>query len=125
MTLIWFVFLWVGLGWQHWAMAEPSFSVKANEWKVTNIFLELFWAGLLFFVIGAVQVALHRIEAWSSATGSKVASFVDLCTLANVSLLLFDEYAHGFYIHAKAPWGASDVPLDCLQEEIKDEILGN
>jgi meckelin len=104
-------------------MAEPGFSVKANELKVTNIFLEFFWAGLLFFVIGAVQVALHRIEALIS--GSKVASFVDLCTLANVSLLLFDEYAHGYYIHAKAPWGSSDVPLECLQEEIKDEIMGN
>ena len=41
-------------------------------------------------------------------------NFVDLCTLANVSLLMFDEYAHGFYVHAQAPWGASDVPLDWL-----------
>jgi meckelin len=123
-TLIWFVFLWVGLGWQHWVMAEPGLSVQPNEMKVANIFLEFFWAGLLFFGIGAVQVALHRIEAWSG-DGSKVASFVDLCTLANVSLLLFDEYAHGFYVHAKAPWGASDVPLDCLQEELREEINGN
>ena len=64
-------------------------------------------------MIGAVQVLLHRIESWSSG-GSKVTNFVDLCTLANVSLLMFDEYAHGFYVHAQAPWGASDVPLDWL-----------
>lgn len=111
--MIWFVFLWVGLGWQHAVKAEPDFSVVEDNKKVTNILLEFFFAGLLFRTIGAVQDALHRIGAWSY-NGSNVNSFVDLCTLANVSILMFDEYAHGFYLHAQAPWAASDIPLDWL-----------
>ena len=72
-----------------------------------------FLSGLLFLAIGAVQVIMHRVNSWSY-DGSNVVSFVDLCTLANVSILMFDEYAHGFYLHAQAPWGNSDIPLDWL-----------
>jgi hypothetical protein len=96
--------LWVGLGWQHAVKAEPDLSVVEDEKKVTNIMLELFFAGLLFLAIGAVQVIMHRLGSWSYE-GSNIVSFVDLCTLANVSILMFDEYAHGFYLHAQAPWG--------------------
>jgi meckelin len=110
-TLIWFVFLWIGLGWQHVVKAEPDLSVVPDDKMLTNILLELFFAGILFFVIGAVQLILHRINSATSEDGSAVTGFVDLCTLANVSLLMFDEEAHGYYLHAQAPWRASDIPL--------------
>jgi meckelin len=122
-TLIWFVFLWVGLGWQHVIKAEPDYSVVPDETKVTNILLELFFAGSLFFIIGYVQIVLHRINAVSSS-GSAVTGFVDLCTLANVSLLMFDEQAHGYYIHAQAPWRSSDIPLVDLSRELQNEEKG-
>lgn len=117
-TLIWFVFLWVGLGWQHVVKAEPDFSVVADDKKVNNILLELFFAGTLFFVIGFIQLCIHRFMALTGGDGTAVTGFVDLCTLANVSLLMFDEQAHGFYLHAQAPWGASDIPLVDLSREL-------
>tara|TARA_B110000285_G_C15124521_1_gene619297 strand:+ start:1993 stop:2163 length:171 start_codon:yes stop_codon:yes gene_type:complete len=51
-------------------------------------------------------------------SGSAINQFVDLCTLANVSLILLEEHLYGYYLHAKAPWGASDIPLDWLQSEL-------
>ena len=65
-TLIWFVFLWVGLGGQHVVKAEPDLSVVPDDKKVSNILLELFFAGTLFFIIGFVQLCNHRFLAFSS-----------------------------------------------------------
>lgn len=56
-----------------------------------------------------------------TSDGSAVTGFVDLCTLANVSLLMFDEQSHGYYLHAQAPWGASDIPLVELSRELRNE----
>jgi meckelin len=84
-----------------------------------NEILKFFIAGFLFFCIGAVQLIWHNIE--SMMEGTVVNRFVDLCTLANISILMMDEHIHGYYIHAKAPWGSSDIPLDWLQKELHNE----
>jgi len=53
--------------------------------------------------------------------GTKVSQFVDLCTLANVSIIMFDEPMRGYYLNGAAPWQSSDIPLDWLQKELHDE----
>jgi meckelin len=73
----------------------------------------------LLICIGAVIFILDSFETYIN--GSKLNSFVDLCTLANVSLIMMAEYSYGYYLHAKAPWGQSDIPLDWLQKEIQGE----
>ena len=50
---------------------------------------------------------------------------VDLCTLANISILLIEEHSFGYYIHGQAPWGSSDIPLENLQDEIQNEATKN
>jgi len=47
-----------------------------------------------------------------------VANFVDLCTMANTSIIIIKEQCFGYYIHGKAPWGQSDIPLEVLQKQI-------
>lgn len=47
---------------------------------------------------------------------------VDLCTLANISLIIMDEPTHGYYIHGKAPWGKADIPLHVIQRKLQDEV---
>lgn len=79
-------------------------------------------AGFLFLCIGITQLIINRVQSQSG--GSKINQFVDLCTLANMSILLFDEHMHGYYIHAQAPWGTSDIPLDWLQKELHAEANG-
>lgn len=87
--------------------------------QVQNILLQFFMVGVLFFGIGAVQFALHNVD--NTMYGSAINRFKDLCTLANVSIVMLDEYCHGYYVHAKAPWGTSDLPLDWLQRELQAE----
>ncbi|EGD75904.1 hypothetical protein PTSG_00613 [Salpingoeca rosetta] len=48
-------------------------------------------------------------------------SFIDLCSLANVSVLIFDSAIHGFYIHGHTPHGFADVDMYTMLVNLKKE----
>lgn len=48
-------------------------------------------------------------------------NFADLCTLANCSVLIMTDKYHGYYIHGKAPWAKSDLPMSWLKLELDME----
>jgi len=48
-------------------------------------------------------------------------NFADLCTLANCSVLIMTDKYHGYYIHGKAPWLKSDLPMSWLKMELDME----
>jgi meckelin len=50
--------------------------------------------------------------------------FVDLCSVANISVLLFNENYQGYYIHGKSPLGAADVSSEKLRLNLIAEEQG-
>jgi meckelin len=46
---------------------------------------------------------------------------VDLVSLANISVLVFDEACHGYYIHGRSVHGCADVNMDELNHHLKKE----
>jgi lipoprotein-anchoring transpeptidase ErfK/SrfK len=53
-------------------------------------------------------------------------SFVDMCSLANISLIMFNpSNKQGYYIHGKSSTGNSDVSSEKLRLNIESEIKGN
>lgn len=81
-----------------------------------NTMLVFFVVSGLFLSIGGTLRLLHSLDGLNS--GSGVANFVDLCTMANTSIIIVKEQMFGYYIHGKAPWGQSDIPLEVLQKQI-------
>ena len=63
-----------------------------------NVFLKFFVAACLFLGISAAQFIIYNVKTVFLG-GTKVNQFVDLCTLANVSVLMFDEHIRGYYLH--------------------------
>lgn len=49
---------------------------------------------------------------------------MDLCSVSNISIIIMDQYFHGFYLHGKAPWGRSDLIMSELKEKLDAEALG-
>ena len=111
-TFFWFVFLWIGLGWKNWCIADPYITNLTDEDNEQNLILEFFIAGFLLMCITIVQLMVSRIT--SGTYGEKINAFVDLCTIANVSLVMMYEHGHGYYLHGQAPWTSSDIPLEWL-----------
>ena len=58
----------------------------------------------------------------------KKTEFLDLCSVANISIFILDEMLHGYYIHGQCPFGKADSNLDellrFLEEEGKGKIRG-
>jgi meckelin len=52
---------------------------------------------------------------------NRLLQFVDLISLANISILVFDEACHGYYIHGRSVHGSSDVNMDELNLNLKKE----
>jgi hypothetical protein len=111
-TFIWFAFFWVGLGWQYTIMTTPDYTFDDRPVLFHNAVLKFFMVGTLIFCIGAVQFMINNLNNY--VYGSAINKFKDLCTFANISIVMLDEHAHGFYLHGKVPWSASDIPLDWL-----------
>ena len=51
--------------------------------------------------------------------------FVDLCSIANISVMIFNEELNGYYIHGKSPSGSSDVSSEKLRLNLVAESMGN
>jgi len=49
---------------------------------------------------------------------------MDLCSVANISLLILDQPFHGFYVHGEAPSGRSDLVMSDLKEKLDAEGEG-
>lgn len=120
-TFIWFVFFWVALGWKHICDTTPDFVYEQSQAQVQNLILKFFLSSFLFICIGAVQFVLHNLSNYQDDKGSTINKFKDLCTLANISLVMMVEHSYGFYLHAKTPWQTADIPLDWLQKELQAE----
>lgn len=85
-ALIWFAFFWNGLGWSHLAETDPGFTYESNDIQHENIILRFCMVGVLFIGIGATMFILHNID--NKIYGSKINKFKDLCTLANISIII-------------------------------------
>ena len=51
--------------------------------------------------------------------------FVDLCSVANISVMIFNEELNGYYIHGKSPSGSADVSSEKLRLNLIAESMGN
>ena len=50
---------------------------------------------------------------------------MDLCSVSNVSMLIMDQFYHGYYIHGRTPWGRSDITMAELKEALDREQKGD
>jgi hypothetical protein len=47
-----------------------------------------------------------------------------LCSISNISVLMFDSEYKGYYIHGRSPYGQSEVTSSELVKSIEFEITG-
>eukprot|EP00752_Nemacystus_decipiens_P003551 g3276.t1 len=50
--------------------------------------------------------------------------FVDLATMAKVSVLILDEKYHGWYLHCRSPYPRADVTMEIMSEQLDKEEAG-
>lgn len=57
-------------------------------------------------------------------TEPKPDEFIDMCTIAKVSVFILDERYHGYYLHCRSPYPAADGNMIELVHQLEQESKG-
>ena len=120
-TLIVMVFLLNGFDW--WLMATPIPSTAHLDFGYYYEILTIALSTALFIVIIFIQYVWHYLIYWRFF-GSPFLNFLDLCSNANISVLLMQSLNHGHYLHGRSLHSHSDEPMAKLNENLEYEANG-
>ena len=88
-----------------------------------NYILKFFLSSFLLLVIGGAYYVIRKLIVLKVPTPTM--NFADLCSIANISVLIFESYCHGYYIHGLNPVGVSEGTVEDLKEMLEKESKGN
>ena len=122
----WLIMLYYSkyLNWNRYAQLTPIISWAENSPE--NIILRHFLGTFILFFAGIAQYVIVRlVQIWIP---TKKTEFLDLCSVANVSVLILKDSLRGYYVHGQSPLGVADTTLQqliqFLEEEGKGKIKG-
>ena len=121
LTLVWYVFFMEGVGWRLWSAHDPDLSDDIND-SVLNKYINFSIIIIVLVSIGLVQYLLKRGLGFLFPL--PIHNFVDLCSITNVSVFIFDQRLHGYYIHGESTGGQSDVSFNELRDYLQREENG-
>ena len=74
------------------------------------------------YAIGVIQYGLRYLVKFRMPL--KVEDMVDLCSVCNISMLMFDNSFHGYYVHGRSPYGQAEVSSEILRKALEYESSG-
>ncbi|EDV25938.1 uncharacterized protein TRIADDRAFT_55538 [Trichoplax adhaerens] len=77
-------------------------------------------ASICFLVIAFVQWVFYTF-IYERFIEDKIAQFVDLCSMSNVSIFIMSHIQFGYYIHGKSVHGHADTDMKEMFEQLKRE----
>lgn len=130
MTLFALLFL-NGLKWINLSYQIPNTQDLDNDSSTTkNVVLSYFIISFVFFIIAIgqysnlvfISVIRHLFRIWFPLPHE---DFVDLCAISNISIIIFDEALHGYYIHGMNPFGQAEGSLQYIESVFEKEARCN
>jgi meckelin len=108
----------VGSSWRTLSVAYPSMTTKAQG--TTNPVL-LFAVDSLVWFVGWVVIMLVKTQLFERFLGSSLYQFVDMTSLANISVFGLDRLFHGYYIHGRSVHSYADTDITELTSFLSRE----
>ncbi|CAK8995416.1 unnamed protein product [Durusdinium trenchii] len=102
-----------------WTTHADGQSAMAAEF---NPFLQFSLGISVWIFVLVLQFLLQRIGC--IFLGHDLNDFMDVCSIANISVFILDEPFHGYYIHGKAPSSRGDWGHTELERVLHDEDKG-
>lgn len=110
-----------GFGLKYFSQLEVAFNSKDTNTHI-DIILLFFIIFTILFAVGSLNYFLQTAVAiWNPPP---YLDFVDLCSVANISIIIFNEELNGYYIHGKSPIGSADVGAKSLSLNLELEQKG-
>lgn len=81
-----------------------------------------FVTAIVMYAIGICQYMLkYALKIWFPLPFEE---FTDLCSISNISVLMFMEDQKGYYIHGRSPYGQAEVSSSDLIKSLEYEMTG-
>ena len=91
-----------GFGLKYWTSHDPDLKTYETD-SPQNYVLFFFVSTIIIYGLGIIMYGMQY--ALKGTFPLRHDEFVDLCSICNMSVLMFDESFHGFYIHGRSPYG--------------------
>lgn len=119
--LFWLGFLLVGLGLEHNATSRPrldrdDFTPGHHNIALRFVNTTFFWLGLAL-----IQWLWNYLIYQRFVSEPEAQSFVDVCTVAKVSVLILDAEYHGWYVHGDAAYEHADDTMAQLSNHLLED----
>lgn len=112
-----------GFGLVYWTSHAPNLETTDYD-SPLNYPLFFFVTTLVIYLIGVAQYGVRYIPPVYNNFPLKHVEFVDLCSIANISVMMFDNNFHGYYIHGRSPFGQAEVSAQSLEMALEFESTG-
>lgn len=120
--LLLFLVIADGFGLKYYSQLEVSFNSEPTD-SPRDYVLGFFMVFAILFAVGTLNYFVQTAFAlWNPPP---YLDFVDLCSVANISIIIFNEELNGYYIHGKSPSGSADVGSQRLSLNLESEMAGN
>ncbi|XP_041101457.1 meckelin-like isoform X2 [Polyodon spathula] len=111
------------VGFSNLALMDPSSDLRRDPQSYQapwNLILRYGVATSMWLVIGFLQVIFFTVF-YERFVEDKIRQFVDLCSMSNISLLLFSNRCFGYYIHGRSVHGHADTNMEEMNLNLKRE----
>lgn len=111
------------VGMEHFASNLFHFhlwKVESSTTVTTDLILKVSTGLICFLVCYTAQWLLNYL-VWERYVKNPIQQFIDLCSIANVSVFLFSQRCYGYYIHGRSPHGFADTDVCSMIMQFKRE----
>ena len=120
-SLLLYALFMEGVGLRWWTSEDPNLRNSKNNAE-ENWVVFFFVSTLVIYVISAVQYIIrYALKKWIPL---KTEEFTDLCSVTNISVMIFDDSFGGYYIHGRSPYGFTEISSEKLRRNLENESRG-
>ena len=120
-TLTLMLLFLLGLDWQNMCVIEPTLATDdPKPYQVQSHLLRFALAGILMCAIVLGQV-VYKYVWHHNYVEHPIQQFVDLLTMANMSIILLDDECSGYYLHGRSLMTFSDTSMQELMAQMRRE----
>jgi meckelin len=119
-VLLCMAFVLVGYKMENVACSWPGFYLADGHHNIALRFANTTW---WFFILAGGQWAWNYFFWERYISEPKAQQFLDLTTVAKVSVFVLDAEYHGWYLHGDAPFSHSDDTMNQLTQHLINESM--
>lgn len=111
------------VGLQHFASNLLHFHLtrqRPDDHTTMDVILQVS-TGVICFLLSYVGHRLLNCWVWERYVKNPIQQFIDVCSVANVSVFLFSQRCYGYYIHGRSPHGFADTDVCSMMLQFKRE----